>query len=210
MTDIQIITAPGAFGAYEGEAAITSMLRYIAVNVSRDPESEWAEKYGTEFENDIFLMHPFCWCDEPTCPWCAWCQCPASAYHYIVDGREVTAEEYDDFFAQNVYGMSYRQYLDMPFWMLPDVPGHEQRVEDVNKRRHILHDPVCDFCRVGIGVDKGAGPGKQAPNFWHKPTGLKVRWHKYIGRGEKYEGLTSELDLRAIAEECIASATSKQ
>jgi hypothetical protein len=23
----------------------------------------------------------------------------------------------------------------------------------------------------------------EAPNFWHKPTGLKVWWYKYIGRG---------------------------
>lgn len=26
------------------------------------------------------------------------------------------------------------------------------------------------------------GPS-ESPNFWHKPTGIKVWWYKYIGRG---------------------------
>lgn len=31
--------------------------------------------YGEEYENDAFMMHPFCWCDSPTCPWCYSCDC---------------------------------------------------------------------------------------------------------------------------------------
>lgn len=26
--------------------------------------------YGVEFENEVFMMHPFCWCEQETCPWC--------------------------------------------------------------------------------------------------------------------------------------------
>jgi hypothetical protein len=26
--------------------------------------------YGTEFENDVFMMHPFCWCAADDCKWC--------------------------------------------------------------------------------------------------------------------------------------------
>lgn len=26
--------------------------------------------YGTEFENDVFMMHPFCWCEQDDCKWC--------------------------------------------------------------------------------------------------------------------------------------------
>lgn len=26
--------------------------------------------YGAHFENDTFEMHPYCWCDEETCPQC--------------------------------------------------------------------------------------------------------------------------------------------
>lgn len=27
--------------------------------------------YGAEYENEIFMMHPFCWCDKDDCRWCA-------------------------------------------------------------------------------------------------------------------------------------------
>jgi hypothetical protein len=26
--------------------------------------------YGTKFENDVFYMHPFCWCESETCEYC--------------------------------------------------------------------------------------------------------------------------------------------
>lgn len=31
--------------------------------------------YGADYENDTFMMHPFCWCDEASCPWCLACEC---------------------------------------------------------------------------------------------------------------------------------------
>lgn len=26
--------------------------------------------YGANFENEVFMMHPFCWCEQPDCLWC--------------------------------------------------------------------------------------------------------------------------------------------
>jgi hypothetical protein len=26
--------------------------------------------YGVEYENDTFMMHPFCWCGQDDCKWC--------------------------------------------------------------------------------------------------------------------------------------------
>lgn len=26
--------------------------------------------YGNDFENEIFMMHPFCWCEREDCGWC--------------------------------------------------------------------------------------------------------------------------------------------
>jgi hypothetical protein len=26
--------------------------------------------YGVDFENDVFMMHEFCWCEQPDCGWC--------------------------------------------------------------------------------------------------------------------------------------------
>lgn len=57
--------------------------------------------YGVDYENDVFMMHPYCWCDQENCRWC----------------------------------------------------GEER-----------------------------------APNFLYKPTGGKVWWYKWIGRGEEVRG----------------------
>jgi len=27
--------------------------------------------YGADYENEVFMMHPFCWCEEGDCGWCA-------------------------------------------------------------------------------------------------------------------------------------------
>ena len=26
--------------------------------------------YGGYVDNDIFMMHPYCWCEKDDCPWC--------------------------------------------------------------------------------------------------------------------------------------------
>lgn len=26
--------------------------------------------YGVNYENDVFMMHRYCWCDKPDCLWC--------------------------------------------------------------------------------------------------------------------------------------------
>ena len=43
--------------------------------------------YGQNYENDTFMMHSFCWCDEDTCKWCYSCSrdydkedCPKDAF----------------------------------------------------------------------------------------------------------------------------------
>jgi len=60
----------GAMGASEWDDALDTLLRVIAEKATNDKDGEWAEKYGTGFENDIFMMHRFCWCEQETCGWC--------------------------------------------------------------------------------------------------------------------------------------------
>jgi hypothetical protein len=51
--------------------------------------------YGAFFENDIFMMHPYCWCEADDCDWCAGCLCPEEAYrHFLEDGTEVDGQAY--------------------------------------------------------------------------------------------------------------------
>lgn len=82
--------------------------------------------YGCEYENDTFMMHPFCWCARTDCPWCLECYCEIE-------------EDGDD-------------------WIIASE---------------------CGNC---------ANPVDRAPNFLFKPTGAKVSWYKYIGRGMEIEG----------------------
>jgi len=73
--DLNIIFPKGSMGASEYDDLLDTVLRVIAEKASIDPDGEWASKYGTQFENDVFMMHPFCWCEKPDCPWCLACIC---------------------------------------------------------------------------------------------------------------------------------------
>lgn len=47
----------------------------------------------------------------------------------------------------------------------------------------------------------------ELPNFLHKPSGLEVRWYKYIGRGMDVRG-AAPANLGALIDECVASLPS--
>jgi hypothetical protein len=53
--------------------------------------------YGVTYENNTFMMHPFCWCDQDDCDWCLGCTCPDSAYtNRLADGTVVDADAFYD------------------------------------------------------------------------------------------------------------------
>lgn len=61
-----------AWGAANDESAFETALRIIGVAFGE--EGGWNSKYGADFENDVFLMKRFCWCErEGECPWCTGC-----------------------------------------------------------------------------------------------------------------------------------------
>jgi len=51
--------------------------------------------YGCEYENDVFMMHPFCWCERGDCPWCYSCECPNEYKYYNPAGDEISEAEFD-------------------------------------------------------------------------------------------------------------------
>ena len=154
--------------------------------------------YGPEFyENDVFLFKAFCWCDKPDCPWCATCNCPAEAWHYFVDGVEVSWEAYIDFFKREAGEVPVDDPQALREW--------KKRAQAVNARRSVRHDPICEFCTRGVGLDKGAEPGKRAPNFWHKPSGLKIWWYKWIGRSMEFNRQVERDEWESIFRECLDS-----
>ncbi len=71
MSNLNIIMPVGALGASEYDDALETVIRKIAVAASPDPEMEWASKYGTDVDNAVFMMHPYCWCEKEDCSWCS-------------------------------------------------------------------------------------------------------------------------------------------
>lgn len=190
--NVQIVFPVGAWGASEADDALDTLLREIAVKASPDPRMEWAEKYGTDCDNDVFMMHHYCWCEREDCPWCGGCDCPPSAFHYYIDGQEVSYKQWDALYRDNVPPYTEK--------------GWEQVSAAINRRRTEKHDAVCDYCTgKGVFATNGAEPRMGAPNFWHKASGLKVWWYKYIGRDSHEMGpeITPEL-LAQVRESCLA------
>ena len=193
---VRVIVPKGAFGASRFDNSLEEALRFLAQYISPDPDGEWADKYGTSFENDIFMMYPFCWCDKDDCPWCAGCTCPSEAFHYFVDGKEVSFDEWMDFFKREVDGKV--STLDHSEWM--------KLADEVNRRRTESHDVACDFCKTGgVATSKGGEAGRTAPNFWYKPADFKVWWYKYIGRDTETNRDISRKKLNEIFGECLDS-----
>lgn len=69
--EINVHMPGGAMGASDDDAPFESFLRIISVAACKDRKNEWADKYSTNFENDVFMLHPYCWCEKETCPWCS-------------------------------------------------------------------------------------------------------------------------------------------
>jgi hypothetical protein len=201
-TNVSVTVPAGMFGAVPGEPLLDSAMRAIGVAIEKaSGADDWAEKYGSNYDCDEFMMHPFCWCERSDCPWCRSCECPDSAFHYLVDGAEVSYDEWMAFYESLV------KWPDFP----RDNATQQERAEYNSKRRHMekvsaaankrrstRHDPVCESCtKYG---------DKTEPNFHHKPSGLKVWWYKYIGRSMKVEG-GDGVDLVAITQSCLAALT---
>ena len=166
--------------------------------------------YGGHWDSPVFQMRPFCWCEEETCPWCCGCDCPETAFHYFVDGVEVSHQEWSDFFDRETYqklsGGKVRNFSDSLEHREARYYTHNAwmaAAKVANKRRETRQDEVCAFCRGEFPPpETGAIKNRKgAPNFWHKASGLRVWWYKYIGRGMETDGGPS--DLTPIFAECL-------
>ena len=54
-------------------------------------------------------------------------------------------------------------------------------------------------------ADKCKWCNGNAPNFWHKPSGLKIHWYKWIGRGMEFNHKNPAKEWPKIYKECIKS-----
>ena len=70
MEKIEIIIPKGATNKIElGLVELTEYLsKKLKIETGYGLGGEFG--YGVDFENNIFMMHQFCWCEKDDCPWC--------------------------------------------------------------------------------------------------------------------------------------------
>ena len=195
MSEVQIVTPQGMFGAYDGEHPLETAVRIIGVAFGDD--GDWCSKYGADYENDVFLMKRFCWCDgEGECPWCTGC----GAYEDHCEACKFAYKHADSCFQKEL-----RRRLDKH-----KDDEHDRITKDLyieRGREPTLYRRLCDcgseeagkVMRVagkGCDYDQGRGifsrfapyqhiPDRRyydPPNFWFKPSDFRMTWYKYIGR----------------------------
>lgn len=157
--------------------------------------------YGQEFENNLFIMRPYYWGD---------CDCGYEDVGYY-DGKH-----------KNCYQNHYKEIYPEHYYLHSKI---EQKKVDVAVKKLCkemgLTYPAgsavhctCDYHKrveewhkqVGFPMGHKETCATVLPNFHHKPTGLKVSWYKYIGRGMSANQEKPENWHKLIAE-CIESPT---
>ncbi len=87
LDEITVVTPQGMLPSEDLlEQLIEIGLRLIAQKCGK--ENDWPEKYGADFENDIFSMHPFCWCEEEECKYCRE-EKPAPNFRHKASGLQI-------------------------------------------------------------------------------------------------------------------------
>ena len=108
MTRLSVVMHPSHLGTVV-ESYVEGAVRLIGLAFG--DLDKWPEKYGCEYENDVFMMHPECWCEknDGSCLWCLHGDHP--------DFRRLL---YERFGTVNYPEYANRHYYDPPhFWFKP-------------------------------------------------------------------------------------------
>lgn len=212
MTDVQIILPPGADMTDALDHGLVALTEAICQVTGEESAYGLGGRfgYGENYENDVFLMHRYCWCERDDCKWCSnnACGCHDSGMEYYIDGGQVDVAEYwalneallDGKMPHEVAEHGTPEYDDARAAWDSAVAERDRRLSVVYPERH----HVCEPAGMMANRPRGAShrPNQTAPNFWHRRTGLKVWWYKWIGRDMESVG---SADLQDVFSECLAS-----
>jgi hypothetical protein len=167
--------------------------------------------YGEDYENDVFMMRRYCWCESTSCKWCDddACGCPNPEPRHYVDGIEKSC---DDFWSANkkivgeMPGDSAK--FGTPEYEAADA-AWSLRIAERDRRLKMIYPARIHSCEPrGMMADRLEGederPNQRAPNFWHKKSGMRVWWYKWIGRSMETVG-DDGVNLQQMFDECLAS-----
>lgn len=191
MTTVRVHFPAGHLGFGADDSSGDLALRIIGVAFG--DENDWPSKYGATYENDVFLMRPYCWCEADDCRWCSEdaCGCPHPAPEWFFDGAPI-----DDWCAVNdrLLARFHKKNGDLDYEAIErDKAGWDAAIAERDARLVTVWPSRSHSCEPqGLMADRPRGdthlPSQAAPNFWYKPTGLRVWWYKYIGRSTEVDG----------------------
>jgi hypothetical protein len=163
--------------------------------------------YGVDYENDTFLMHPYCWCEQESCRWCSEdaCGCPHPEVEHYLDGERVPC-----------WSAANRILLGKFADHRPSNARERRQwnviIAERDRRLVRVYPERTHTCTPhGLMADRPRGaswlPTQSAPNFWHKASGLRVWWYKYIGRDIKTHPNVVVWPSEVILRDCMDSLT---
>lgn len=193
MTDIQVFLPPNAHSdpddIGQGLVSLTKLLHETGKAEIGEFGLGGPFGYGANYGNSIFMMHRYCWCEEETCWWCNEdaCGCPHSMPENFLDGQPTS-----DWSAANdaILG-PFKDYYNQKHTPEKDKEW-DQRIAERDMRLTTVYPSRIHSCfPIGLMANRDRGntgmPRQSAPNFWHKPSGSRIWWYKWIGRGmEEY------------------------
>jgi hypothetical protein len=206
MTDIQMILPVGMLGASDFDSALDTMLRNLALAIEGG-DNNWCSKYGTDYENEIFVMRRYYWGD---------CDCGADEREEIWSNEN----KHSDACYQTI--LRSRQMEEGVHWSQDNQMDYELASQRKDAIYAELSKQFGTDPKLGAAIHCTCGHQKKfedwikenghtescalvLPNFLYKPTGFKVCWYKYIGRDMKSDGAMPSLGLGEVSEKCIAS-----
>lgn len=152
--------------------------------------------YATEFENEVFAFFPYWWgdceCgfDEAEGAWCDVHDHTPECFHtqYMAFCDSFTNSCSEDFYREQMNWLDARGITSSYGVMVRCDCGHQAEWEAWRSEHD--HADTCPTVR---------------PNFLHKPSGTRVHWYKYIGRGMSADRTLTKREWRALFAECVAS-----
>lgn len=214
--EIQVIVPAGMFGPSDFDSVLDKTLREIAVAACDPNGDDWfpmgtpernAAKYGVEFENDVFLMHPDYQDAECTCghhdkadKWHEANPHAAECYNTL---RHARFEEWEQAHPEAEYKIrqSAREQICRDLCLGFSIPWDDGKGSYI----HCTCGQEARCKQWFTENDHDARCPIALPNFWFKPTDLKVEWYKYIGRDVQLNREIGTDELVMIHEQCRAS-----
>lgn len=211
-------------GEYPIERGIGFEEEITRLFIEIDPKHDngWRE-YGLDFENDTFFMMPYYWGD---------CTCGFDDYEFKEKHNENCYQtilekeklkngwKKDENSWLEFTGKGLKVGKDIDIWTIEQKIEEEIMKKLCKEMRIKWNDGLggavhctCDYNkRYKKWLKKIGYPNEHRedcllvkPNFWHKPSGLKIQWYKYPLR-DAYSN--QELDLsmfKKIINNCIKS-----